>query len=260
MSIEIRRWQTPCSSTKESISLPVSDTAGDVVSPYFQSSDMRKIGTGRIKSIILSNMSKLYVSNLFQDPGQSDSSTSHYNYSLSSPGLGNSSTAVDITLPKTAQQIAAELLAQFIQDGANIWSLSLTADDVIFPEVAWKNPNLSFANPSRSLNSAFQVSTNRDSIVNYTVDIAATLSLTTGQAGTVSLKYADDSGMTTNVVTVQSSVNGNAGTLAIGLGLTQTATAALGGVIPAGKYVKLVTTNTVGTPTFTMRAAQEVLI
>lgn len=136
-------------------------------------------------------------------------------------------------------------------------SYGLTASDIIgLPDTA----SLAVSNPSRSLNSAFQISATRDANVNYTVDIAATLSLTTGQSGTVALKYADDSGMTTNVVTVQSSVNGNSGTLAIGLGLTQTATAALSGIIPAGKYVKLVTTNTTGTPTFTMRAAQEVLL
>lgn len=133
---------------------------------------------------------------------------------------------------------------------------TITEADIQYPTL--RVP--SFANPSRSLNSAFQVSTDRNAVVNYTVDIAATLSLTTGQTGTVTLKYADDSGMTTNVVTVQSAVNGNGGTLAIGLGLTQTASASLGGMIPAGKYVKLVTANTVGTPTFTFRAAQEVLI
>lgn len=132
-------------------------------------------------------------------------------------------------------------------------------------QIEWANSGItvatrSFTNPSRSLNSAFQISTTQDAIVSYTVDIAATLSLTTGQAGTVTLQYADDSGMSTNLKTVQSSVNGNSGVLAIGLGLTQTATAALGGVIPAGKYVKLVTANTTGTPTFTMRAAQEVLL
>lgn len=119
---------------------------------------------------------------------------------------------------------------------------------------------LSFANPTRSLNSAFQVSTTRAAAVSYTVDVATTLSLTGGATGTITLQYADDSGFTTNVKTVQSSVNGNTGALTIGLTLTQTSTAALTGIIPAGKYVKIVTANTAGTPTFTYRAAQEVLL
>lgn len=119
---------------------------------------------------------------------------------------------------------------------------------------------MSFATPTRSLNSAFQVSSTRAAFVSYTVDVATTLSLTGGATGTVTLQYADDSGFTTNVKTVQSSVNGNTGTLTIGLALTQTGTAAVTGVVPAGKYVKIVTANTAGTPTFTYRAAQEVLM
>lgn len=119
---------------------------------------------------------------------------------------------------------------------------------------------MSFATSTRSLNSAFQVSASKAAFVSYTVDIATALSLTTGQTGTATLQYADDSGFTTNVVTVQSAVNGNAGTLTIGLNTVQTGTASLTGIIPAGKYVKIVTANTVGTPTFTYRAGQEVLM
>ena len=120
-------------------------------------------------------------------------------------------------------------------------------------------PSKTFTNPTRSLNTAFQISTTSDAFVSYSVDIGATLSLTTGQTGTVTLQYADNSAMSTNLVTVQSSANGNTGTLTVGLGLTQTATATLTGYIPAGKYVKIVTANTTGTPTFTFRLAQEVL-
>lgn len=118
----------------------------------------------------------------------------------------------------------------------------------------------SFANPTRSLNSAFQISTTQDALVSYTIDISCTMSLTSGQTGTVTLQYADDSGFTTNVKTVQSSTNGNTGTLTIGLALTQISTVSLTGMIPTGKYVKLVTANTTGTPTFTYRNAQEVLV
>lgn len=117
-----------------------------------------------------------------------------------------------------------------------------------------------FNNPTRSLNSAFQISTTQDALVSYTVDISCTMSLTSGQTGTVTLQYADDSGFTTNVKTVQSSTNGNTGSLTIGLGLTQVGTVSLTGMVPSGKYAKLVTANTMGTPTFTYRNAQEVLV
>lgn len=121
-------------------------------------------------------------------------------------------------------------------------------------------PVRTYSNPSRTLNSAFQISTTQDAQVTYAVDIAATLSLTTGQTGTVVLEYADDSGFTTNVVTVQTSKNGNTGTLTLGLGLGQTVTATVSGMIPAGKYTRLRTVNTSGSPTFTFINCQEVTL
>lgn len=117
-----------------------------------------------------------------------------------------------------------------------------------------------FNNPTRSLNSAFQISTTQDTAVSYSVDIAASLSLTGGQAGTVYLRYADDSAHTTNVKEVCRFAASNTGTLTIGLALNQIATGTLSGIIPASKYAKMVTNNDTGTPTFTYRNAQEVLL
>ncbi len=119
---------------------------------------------------------------------------------------------------------------------------------------------MSFANPSRTLNSAFQVSASRAAFVNYSVDIATSVSLSGGQVGTVFLEYADDSGFTTNVKEVGRFVNGQTGTLVVGLTLNQTNTAQLSGMVPSGKYVRIRTANTTGTPTFTFRSAQEVLL
>lgn len=117
-----------------------------------------------------------------------------------------------------------------------------------------------FNNPTRSLNTSFQPSATQDAMVSYSVDIACSLSLAGGQAGTVYLRYADDSAFTTNVTEVCRFAASNTGTLTIGLALNQVATGAVSGVIPAGKYVRLVTANDTGTPTFTYRRAQEVLI
>lgn len=117
-----------------------------------------------------------------------------------------------------------------------------------------------FANPTRTLNSAFQISATRDAEVSYSVNISAALSLAGGAVGTIILEYADDVGFTTNVKTVQSGVNGNSGTLTIGLGLTQLVTATVTGMVPAGKYVRISTANTSGSPAFTYLSGQEVLI
>ena len=152
-----------------------------------------------------------------------------------------------------------KLTRQFNQAQADWNQATTTAADYIKnkPTVT----SLSFTTaPSRSLNSAFQVSTTRDSLVSYSVDISTSVSLAGGQVGTVYLEYADDSGFTTNVVEVCRFVNGNTGTLVVGLTLNQTNTAPLGGVVPANKYVRLRTQNNTGTPTFTWRSGQEVLL
>lgn len=123
-------------------------------------------------------------------------------------------------------------------------------------------PTTSGASPtvvSRTLNACYLVSSTRGSFVSYSVDVAATLSLLTGQFGTVIVEYSDDSGCSTNTLVVGSSANGNTGTLTIGLNLTQTSTATISGFVPANKYLKIRTVNTTGTPTFTYRAGQETL-
>lgn len=117
-----------------------------------------------------------------------------------------------------------------------------------------------FANPSLAVNTSRQASAAQDAQVSASVDITSALSLSGGQSGKVELKYADDSGFTTNVVTVQGTSNGNTGTLAIGLGITQLCTATVTGLIPAGKYYRLVTTNITGTPTYGTPVIQEVLL
>lgn len=117
-----------------------------------------------------------------------------------------------------------------------------------------------FSSPTRAVNTAYQSSTTRDTDVRASVDITTTLSLTGGTTGKVTLQYADDSGFTTNVVTVQQYTNSNTGTLTIGLNTSQIGTADLSGIIPAGKYYRLATTNTTGTPTFGTPVVSEVLL
>jgi len=118
----------------------------------------------------------------------------------------------------------------------------------------------SFAYQTRALDTCFQVSSTRDALVSYSVDIATSLSLTTGQQGTVYLRIYSNSSCTTGTQELTRFVNGQTGTLTVGLALTQNVTGTLTGIIPAGAYVQLVTQNNTGTPTFTARPGQEVLL
>lgn len=120
--------------------------------------------------------------------------------------------------------------------------------------------NRSFNYTTRSLNTCFQVSSTRDALVSYSVDILTSLSLVAGQQGTVYMRTYTNSSCTTGAQEVVRFVNGQTGTLTIGLALSQNVTGTLSGIIPAGVWVQLVTENNTGTPTFTARPGQEVLL
>lgn len=148
-------------------------------------------------------------------------------------------------------------LAVTLNAKADISSLGTTAFSNSYTDLSNK-PVKSFSYTTRSLNSAFQPSSTRDTFVTYAVDISANLSLTGGQSGTVILEIADNSGFTVNVQTVNRSSSANTGTLTIGLNTTDLSTASVTGVVPAGKYARLRTVNNTGTPTFTYQSGQEV--
>lgn len=113
-----------------------------------------------------------------------------------------------------------------------------------------------YTSPTRTLNAAFQISATRDAMVSYSVDITVAALLLAGTAGRVYLEYANETGFTTGVTVVAS------GGASIGgvLNVNNLSTANLAGLIPAGKFVRLRTVNTSGTPTYTFQAAQEVLL
>jgi hypothetical protein len=120
--------------------------------------------------------------------------------------------------------------------------------------------NRSFNYTTRSLNTCFQVSASRDALVTYAVDIATSLSLSGGQAGTVYLRTYTNNTCTTGAQELARFQNGNTGTLTVGLAISQNVTGTLTGVAPAGVWIQLVTENTTGTPTFTARPGQEVIL
>lgn len=116
-----------------------------------------------------------------------------------------------------------------------------------------------FSNPTRSLNTAFQPSATLDTVGLYSVSIASSLTLTTGQLGSEVLEYADDVSITTNVKTCATVANGNTGALSLGVNTVNTQGGVLSCVIPKGKYARIRTVSTTGSPTFSSSiTAQEV--
>lgn len=113
-----------------------------------------------------------------------------------------------------------------------------------------------YTNPTRTLNTAFQISATRDCMVSYSVDITVAALILAGTSGRVYLEYANETGFTTGVTVVGSTGNAIGGVLNV----NNLATANLAGLIPAGKFVRLRTANVSGTPTYTFMSAQEVIL
>lgn len=113
-----------------------------------------------------------------------------------------------------------------------------------------------YSNPTPTLNSAAQLSTTRDCEVSYPVDIQVSSLLLGNAQGTVTLQYADNSGMSTNLVNLCSGTNSVAGVLnTVNIG-----TVMLCGRVPSGKFRRIVSTVNSGTVSFSARQGQEVLL
>lgn len=107
-----------------------------------------------------------------------------------------------------------------------------------------------------SITTATQLSTTRDAYVNYVFPTSLT-SLLANQTLTATLQYADDSGMNSNLVTVNSDVTGCSGILS----LTLSGRLQVSGRIPSGKYRKVTLSQTGGaTVPTTISSSQEVLL
>lgn len=104
---------------------------------------------------------------------------------------------------------------------------------------------------------ATKLSATRDAAVSYDYDASLNISVLAGQSVTATLKYADDAGITTNVVTVSSQIASISGLL----GLANTQTLKVSGRIPANKFrqVTFAVTGSASAPT-AIKAAQEVLL
>lgn len=106
----------------------------------------------------------------------------------------------------------------------------------------------------RALSTAYQVSSGYMSEIKVSVSILCTLTLTTGQSGSVALQVSPNG--TTGWVTAASVPSSNAGTLSIGVNTTQGGGGELSAILMPGYYWKLVTS---GTGTFAFTGGQQVI-
>lgn len=118
----------------------------------------------------------------------------------------------------------------------------------------------SFSLRTPTLNTCFQVSATRDAHVNYAVDVSTTLTLAGGARGSVYLRAYTDSACTASQQTLISGSSGLPAALSVAVGLQNLGSVALPAIVPGGAWVRIETANDTGTPTFTARPGQEVLL
>lgn len=112
--------------------------------------------------------------------------------------------------------------------------------------------------PARTLNSAgFQPNLERPCLVTYSIRIDSTLENAGGEEGLVELM--SDAASTPTIVRV-SGINGNTGTVDIATSVVSSDTVILTYLVPAGDYVRLITTNLVGNPDFTLIHQTEIIL
>ena len=166
-------------------------------------------------------------------------------------GLSNVNNTSDADKPiSSATQIALDGKLSAEVDGSvtnEIQQLSIAGyvlsingtggNSVILPSPAarvFKTPTFA------EITTASQLSTTRDSYVSYDIPAAVSIVVLAGQSVNAKLQYADNSGMTTNLITLSSQTISNSGLL----GLTQGNTLKLCGIVPSGKYRKVIFTVT----------------
>lgn len=109
---------------------------------------------------------------------------------------------------------------------------------------------------TRSFNSVFQVDNTGNDMVDlsYAVTIAASITLSGGQTGTVIMEQSPDG--TNSWVELSRISNGSTGSVVVGISMTDTKTMLLRGIVYPGYYVRLRTVSS-GSPSYTFVIGQE---
>lgn len=258
--IATRRRQTIAPLVQGALRLSGSEArfavSNPTTSPYFQLTDPRRVGSDRDIRLIETLMINTYVVRGFQQDGSS--------YAVFVDFIDPADISVtdrellDLSFTGVVDDVTLRAAA-LVAIGDFTTTAGYTITHPIWP-FALSTANRSFANPTRSLNTAFLVSSTRDAQVSYTGQTSNSLSLSGGTQGTDYLEYADDSGFTTSVVEIGRAVSSNTGSLTIGLNTVQISSWNLSGIVPTGKYARVRSQNNTGTPTHTLLKAQEVLI
>lgn len=218
------------------------------------------------KEVIIDNLPQSRVANLVSDLAGKASTSSVETLASNLSDLSN----IISSLP-VAGGLNREDVTKFMSETATTSLLVATstfngfmsAADKVKLDALSTSSSASFA--SRSITTGtgatgFQISASRDSDVHYSGTITTTATIGSGQIGTLVLEMANTNSATAGDWTeIGRCTNGQTITLAIALQSVQTIGCQLSGFIPAGKYAKIRSISTTGTPSFAYNSGQEVL-
>ena len=150
-------------------------------------------------------------------------------------------------------------------NGSYVWDLRVGTNNISNYVLAHSFNNTashSIVSTAAAAN-GFQVSSSRDSLVNYSVTIttAVQIGVITSVDGYVVLEIAPTNSSTAgDWIEIGRTPQAQNVSLAIALASTQKGGGQIGGIIPAGYYARLRSVNVAGTPTYAYNSGQEVLL
>lgn len=166
-------------------------------------------------------------------------------------GLGNVDNTTDAGKPVSTAQATALSGKLNVPSGTASQYLDGTGAVKSFASAGTRT----WANPSRAIGSCFQISATNDADFHYKVDVASGTLLQATATGTVTVTSYTNSGCTTGARIESDGAPSQSAALGI-LSIAQIAPVGIDGTLQAGRWLKITTAQTAGTPTFTIRANQ----
>lgn len=134
----------------------------------------------------------------------------------------------------------SNLLAEAKRNMIAIFAMAIAVCSLIFAKVEYKSVTITDIS-SHVLTTSYQATLpSRWTIVNYSIQINSSLSLSGGQTGTVELQTSPDNSTWTTVCTA---VNGNTGSLTLGLNTLNAQTVQMLTAVPPTYYYRLLPTG-----------------
>ena len=179
-------------------------------------------------------------------------------------GLSNVDNTPDTSKPISTAQAAVNLTKQdnitLTTTGTGVATLFGATLNIPTPATPSFNntPSRTIVTTAAAAN-GFQISTTRNTIINYSATIVSTATIAGSATGYIVLEICPtNSSIAGDWIEIGRIPNGQAVSLAITLQSVSTGGGQVGGVLPAGYYARLRSVNTAGTPVYTYNSGQEV--